>query len=535
MHLHRRAMLGGAAALAAATLGRPSLGQGTGGGAGGRGSVVRFIPSTPLPSLDPISATSYVIRNHGYLVYDTLFATDEHFNIRPQMVESWDTAPDRLRWTFHLRDGLLFHDETPVRAADCIASIKRWSARDAFGQTLAGFVEGYEAVDARTFAIRLKRPFPLLPDALGKISSNVPFIMPERIASTDPMRNIAEAIGSGPWRMLQSGWVPGQTASYERFAKYRPREEAPSWAAGGKVAKIDRIEWLALTEPAAAVGAITQGEVDWYEQPPVDLLPVLRRDRNIEVVNVPLGLSLIMRFNQTQAPFNNPKVRQALAMAANQADYMQSVVGSPDYYAESKSFFTRGTPMSTGAGGAEAMRADLARARAMLKEAGYGNERVVLLAPADQPIAYNQSLVSQDLLKQLGMNVDLVATDWASFIGRRANRGPVEAGGWSMFHTLWSGADTLNPAMHTLLRANGSAAWFGWPEDTTLEGLRDQWLAATDDAARKTLAGQIEQRAFQSLPYVPMGQVQQPMAYRKSLRGMVLAPAQFFWNMEKQG
>ena len=495
---------------------------------------LRFIPSTPLPSLDPIVATSYVIRNHGYLIYDTLFATDENFAIRPQMVQAWEGTPDGLKWTFHLRDGLAFHDNTPVRAADCIASIRRWSARDAFGQTFATFVDGYDVVDERTFAIRLRRPFPQITAALGKLSSNVPFIMPERVAATDPSRNITDATGSGPWRFQASQWVPGQNAVYERFAAYRPREEPPSWAAGGKVARIDRIEWLALTEPAAAVGAMLQGEVDWYEQPPVDLLPVLRRDRNIAIQNVPLGLILLMRFNHLQPPFDNPKVRQAVMMAMRQDDYMQAVVGSPDYYQEAKTFFTPGSPMSSGAGGAEAIRGDLARGRAMLREAGYANEKVILLAAADQPIAYNQCLVTQALLKNLGMNVELVSTDWASFIGRRANRNGPEAGGWSVFHTLWSGADVLNPALHPLIRANGPTAWFGWPSDPEIESLRDQWIASDDLNTQKTLAARIERRAFETVPYAPAGLVQQPMAYRRNLAGMVLSPVQFFWNMEKR-
>ncbi len=527
MELERRCLLAGGAGLAAAALHRPARAQ-------GHGSVLRFIPSTPLPSLDPIVATSYVIRNHGYLIYDTLFATDEQFRIRPQMVEAWDTAPDGLTWTFQLRAGLFFHDDQPVRAADCIASIRRWSARDAFGQTFASFVERYEVVDERSFAIRLKRPFPLLPDALGKLSSNVPFIMPERVAATDPSRPITEAVGSGPWRFQTAQWVPGQNAIYERFARYKPREEAPSWAAGGKVAKIDRIEWLALTEPSAAVGALLQGEVDWYEQPPVDLLPVLRRDRAIAIENVPLGLILLMRFNQMQPPFNNPGIRRAVMMAVNQVDYMQAVVGSPDYYRECKTFFTPGSPMSTGAGGEAALGNNLDRARAMLKEAGYAGERVVLLAPADQPIAYNQSLVTQELLKKLGMNAELVSIDWASFIGRRSNRSAPDQGGWSVFHTLWSGADVLNPALHPLLRANGAAAWFGWPEDAALEGLRDQWIATADGVRQKELAAAIERRAFEVVPYVPAGLVQQPMAFRRNLTGMVLSPVQFFWNIEKR-
>ena len=523
----RRSLLTGAAGLAAAaatsTIARAQ---------GKASSVLRFIPSTPLPSLDPVVATSYVIRNHGYLVYDTLFATDETFTVRPQMVSEWQTAPDGLTWTFHLRDGLRFHDGEAVGAQDCIASVERWSKRDAFGQTLATFVEGYQADDARTFSIRLKQPFPLLPEALGKLSSNVPFIMPERIAAADATKPIADPTGSGPWRFERSQWVPGQNAIYTRFADYRPREEAPSWAAGGKVAKIDRIEWLAATEPAAAVGAMLQGEVDWYEQPPIDLVPVLAK-AGMAIRNVPLGLILLMRFNHTQPPFNNPGVRRAVMMAMQQDDYMQAVVGSPDYYREAKTFFTPGTPMSSGAGGTEAMRADLSRAKAMLRDAGYKNETVVLLAPADQPIAYNQSLVTQQLLQQLGMTVDLVSTDWGSFIGRRANRGAVGAGGWSVFHTLWSGADVLNPALHPLIRANGSAAWFGWPEDAELEELRSRWIATADAAEQKALAARIEQRAFQVVPYAPAGLVQQPMAISPKLRNMVMAPVQFFWNLEK--
>ncbi len=285
MTTSRRTVLKGASALAAsAFMPNASFAQ-------ARSSVLRFIPSTPLPSLDPITLTSYVIRNHGYLIYDTLFATDAQFGIKPQMVESWETAPDGLSWSFSLRGGLAFHDGQPVTAKDCIASIARWSKRDAFGQTFATFVEAYEPIDQRSFRIRLKKPFPMLPAALGKLSSNVPFIMPERIALTDAMKPITEAIGSGPWRFADKQWVPGQSAVYERFADYKPREEEPSWAAGGKVAKVDRIEWLALTEPGAAVGALTKGEVDWYEQPPVDLLPVLNQSKDVVIKNVPLGCS----------------------------------------------------------------------------------------------------------------------------------------------------------------------------------------------------------------------------------------------------
>ena len=528
MSLTRRDLLGtGAAAVAVG----PTL---VGTARGQSASVLRFIPSTSLPSLDPIAATSYVIRNHGYLIYDTLFATDDTFQVRPQMVDSFDTSPDGLKWTLHLRDGLVFHDGQPVRAQDCIASIKRWSARDSFGQTFATFVVGYDVVDARTFAIRLKAPFPLLTQALGKLSSNVPFMMPERVAETDPLKNISDATGSGPWRFDAKQWVPGQGSVYERFAKYKPREEPASWAAGGKIAKIDRIEWLAITEVAAATGALTRGEADWYEQPPVDLLPLLRKNASIAIENVPLGQILLMRFNQSQPPFNNPAIRRAVMMAVNQTEYMEAVAGDPAYYQDCKTFFTPSSAMSTGAGN-EALGNNIERAKAMLKAAGYNNEKVVLLAPADQPIAYNQCQISQDLLKKLGMNVDFVSTDWGSFIARRSNRGAADQGGWSMFHTLWAGADVLNPALHPLLRGHGNAAWFGWPNDPQIEALRDQWIATGDAAKQKEIAASIERRAFEMVPYVPTGLVKQPMAFRRTLKGLILSPIQVFWGIEKTG
>lgn len=521
MALSRRSLL-------AAPLLLPALGA----AAQSRAQPLRFVPSTPLPALDPIVATSYVIRNHGYLVYDTLFGMDADYRVHPQMVGHHEVSSDGLAWTFQLRDGLVFHDDQPVRSADCIASLRRWSARDAFGQTLAAAIERYEAKDERTFVIHLKRPFPAMREALGKLSSNVPFIMPERVAATDPSRPISDATGSGPWRFIPSSWNPGQSAAYERFARYRPREEASSWAAGGKLAKIDRIEWMGITEAPAAAAALRQGGIDWWEQPPVDLLPVLRRDRNIELVKVPLGFQLLMRFNHQQAPFNNPAIRRAIAAAVKPEDYMRAVAGEPEWYAECRSFFTCGTPLSSDAG-AGLLTSDTARARRLLQEAGYRGEKVVLLAPADQPISYNQAQVTDQLLRGLGMEVEFISTDWASFVSRRNNRGPVDQGGWSVFHTLWSGADLTNPAISPLLRANGTAAWLGWPEDPEIERLRDAWLATGEAAEQQHIARALQERAFETLPYLPTGSVEQPMAYRRSLTGMMVSPVQFFWNMEK--
>jgi len=189
--------------------------------------VLKFIPQADLRILDPITTTAYITRNHGYMVYDTLFATDAKFQAQPQMVDKWDISKDRLTYTFTLRDGLKFHDGQPVRSADCIASLERWTKRDALGQKLAQSTESWIAVNDKTFKLKLKKPFPLTLDALGKLSANVPFIMPERVAKTDAFQNITETIGSGPFRFVKDEWVPGSKVVYAKNNDYVPRKEAP--------------------------------------------------------------------------------------------------------------------------------------------------------------------------------------------------------------------------------------------------------------------------------------------------------------------
>ncbi|MBI1243696.1 MAG: ABC transporter substrate-binding protein [Alphaproteobacteria bacterium] len=496
--------------------------------------VLRFIPHANLSSIDPITTTGYIVRNHGYLVYDTLFATDANFKIQPQMVDKWTTSPDKLRWEFTLRDGLKFHDGAPVRPADVIASVKRWSARDTFGQAMAATVDSYEAIGDKTFAIKLKKPFPLMLEALGKLSSNVPFIMPERIANTDPAQNITDATGSGPFRFVRSEWVPGQKAVYERFADYKPRSEPPSWAAGGKVVKIDRLEFRIIPDPAVASAALGAGEVDWYEQPPVDLLPTMARNKDIKIELIdPLGSMAMLRFNHLHPPFNNPAVRRAVMMAVNQNDYLQAIIGNKEYYKVCKSFFTCGTPMASDVG-IENAAGDLNKAKQMLKESGYKGEKVVIISPTDIPTNHLQSLVTEDLLKKLGMNVELVATDWGSVLARRASKNPPDQGGWSIFHTWWVGPDVVNPALHAPLRGNGAASWPGWPTDATMEALREKWLVAPTPAEQVSIAKEMQARAYEMVPYVTTGQFQQPTAFRTSISGIIVSPVPFFWNVEKR-
>jgi peptide/nickel transport system substrate-binding protein len=276
--LDRRAFLKGAGALAATgALSTPAISQRA------VARTLRLVPHADVANFDPIWTSAYIARNAGLLVWDTLYGIDANLRPQRQMIEAEEVSPDGLTWTFRLRPGLKFHDGTPVLAKDAAASIRRWAVREPMGQMIKAIENELVPVDDRAFRWSLKRPYPKLLTALAKIGTPCCFIMPERIATTDPFKQIPEYVGSGPMRFARNEWVPGAKAVFERFSDYLPRQEPASWMAGGKRVVTDRIEWITISDPSTAAAALQNGEVDWLEQPLPDLVPVLRKSSNIVV------------------------------------------------------------------------------------------------------------------------------------------------------------------------------------------------------------------------------------------------------------
>ncbi len=525
--MKRRTLLAtGAAALAAPHVARSQAAR-----------TLRFVPQIDVPLLDPVVTSAYISRNHGFVVFDTLFGQDGAFKAQPQMVDGFTTEPDGKTWRLTLRDGLKFHDGAPVLARDCVASVNRWGKRDAFGQALMAATDELSSADDKTLVFRLKRPFPLLPDALGKVAGVMCAIMPERLANTDPYQPITEMVGSGPFRYVAAERVPGALSAYTRFEGYVPRPGgAPSWTAGPKIAYLDRIEWGAIPDPATAMAALKQGQVDWWQEPSLDLYPVLRQDGGLTTDTLdPTGLPGMVRFNHLQPPFDNPAIRRALLGAVSQADFMQAVAGTDrSLWKDDVGFFAAASPLASTAGvSVLGGKRDMARVKADLAAAGYKGERAVVLVATDLPALQALGEVGADMLKQAGINVDVQSTDWGSVIQRRASKAPVDKGGWSVFFTSFFGVDQFTPATHLGLRGNGEAGWFGWCSSPKLEQLRDAWFQAPDMAAQKAIAVQIQEQAFQDVPYLPTGEYYQPTAYRKTVSG-VLKGLPLMWNVKKE-
>jgi peptide/nickel transport system substrate-binding protein len=495
-----------------------------------RGGTIRIIPIADLKVLDPIWTTAYVTRDHAYLVYDTLFASDASLQIKPQMVEKYSVSRDQMKWSFTLRDGLKFHDGQPVTAEDCVVSLSRWGQKDSLGKLLLAATGKLAASDKRTFTLDLKEPFGAVLDALGKPSSNVPFIMPARLAATDANEQIKEVIGSGPYKFVKSEWQPGNQVVYERFGDYVPRNEAPSGAAGGKRANVDRVVARYIPDAATASAALEAGEVDWWDNPPVDFSTRLEKNPNVTVfVKNPGGIQGWVRPNHLFPPFNNKKARQALLHMVDQEMYLQAVVGNAKYYRTCPSYYMCGLPTETAAGAPG--KPNLERARQLMKESGYDGKPIVLLDAADNPSLHGSALVTRELLSKIGVNVDLQAQDWASIIARRGKKDPPQAGGWNLMMATWISPDVMTPAVNAGLSGGCDKAWFGWYCSEQMESLRREWIRATDAAKRKQIADQVQTLAYDEVPYVSWGQYTQPTAYRKNVKGVLTFPASLYWNV----
>jgi len=527
--MRRRSFLAtSAAGIASAALPRVAIAQPA------NARVLRFVPQSNLTLLDPIITTAAVTANHAWMVWDTLFGVNAAQQAKPQMAEGYTVSDDGRTYLIRLRDGLKWHDGEPVRAQDCAASLARWAARDTFGQTVQKVVDAWGTADDRTIKVTLKQPFPLLIDAIAKPDAQIAFMTPERLAKTDPFKAFTEIIGSGPYRFLKDEFNAGSSAAWARFDGYVPRQEPAEWTAGGKLAHFERIEWKIIPDAATASAALQNGEVDWYEQVQADLVPLLKRNSDIVfAASNPQGYFGGLRFNHLHPPFNDIRLRRAVLAAVNQEDYMRAITGDgvAEWHA-CRSQYPCGTTYGSEVN-LPVQKGDLEAARRMIKDAGYGGQKAVIINPTDFATIGPLGDITYDMLKKIGINAELVATDWGSVVQRRATKEPVDKGGWSVFHTWFTGGFIINPVVTAPFRGQGAAGWFGWYDNPKIEAMTQEWLDAKDADARRTIAAAIQQENYQQVPTVTLGQFQIPTAYRGSLAGKLECTGPLFWNVRR--
>lgn len=496
--------------------------------------VLRIVPFADLQVIDPINTTAGNVQSHAMHVYDFLFGRDAEERPQPQMVDAWSMSEDGLTWRFSLRDGLAFHDGAPVTSEDVIASLKRWGARDPYGRQLMALTVEMRADGDRSFTWALRQPYALMLEALSKSTSNVPAIMPKRVAETDPFRNITDTTGSGPFIFVREEWVPGSRVVYRRNPAYKPRPEPASGSAGGKVAKVERIEWRIISDPQSAIFALINGEVDFLENPPTDLQPELKA-RGVPLFTTnKLGFQGMLRPNHLYPPFNDVRARRALLYLIDQEQYLRAMFGEPEFWRVCRAYFNCGAPFGSDVGAEPSFGKDKARARQLMQEAGYKGEPVILLHPSDIPFLSAATQVLAQDLRSIGVNVDMVTADFATIAQRRANRSPPGQGGWHLGMTWWNGAGSADPVGNVPMQASCERAWPGWPCDAAHQALIDAFSVSRTPEERKARADRVQESAYALVPYVPFGQWFQPVAHSPRLRGLLAVPGVMaFWNVEK--
>ncbi|MBX9454090.1 MAG: ABC transporter substrate-binding protein [Mesorhizobium sp.] len=498
------------------------------------GETITAVMHSGLRVLDPIITTAHITRNHGYMIYDVLVAQDKNFTPQPQMAE-FAVSDDGLTYTFTLRDGLKFHDGEPVTAADAVASLQRWGKRDSGGQLIFDVTASLEATDEKTVTWTLSEPFGPLLDIVSKQSAVPPFIMPARVAETSADEAITDYTGSGPFVFVEEEFEPGVSVTYAKFEDYVPREEPVDWMAGGKVVNVDTVKWVAMPDAQTAINALVSGEIDYLEQTPIDLLPILEASPDVVVeVRDPLGYQTMGRMNFKHPPFDDVKIRQAALMAMSQEPVLATLIGNPEYYQMCGAVFGCGTPLES-ATGTESLTGggDAAGAKALLEEAGYDGTPIVLMQPTDVVTLTAQPVVAAQQLREAGFNVDMQAMDWQTLVTRRASQSAPSEGGWNIFFTNWMVPEISSPLINPMVNGRGDAAWFGWPEDPELEELRAEFIAATSADAQKEIAERIQAHVIDVVNYVPLGQYLPVQSRRTKIVNMIPAPVPVFWEVDK--
>src|SRR5262245_49626238 len=442
-----------------------------------RQRTLRAVMQGDLRSFDPIWTSASITTYHGALIYDTLFGVNEDMKPQPQMVSKYGVSEDKLVWTFELRDGLKFSDGSSVTSDDCVASMRRWAVRDGAGQRLFARVRDTGIKDEKTFTVVLRDPYPLILDAFGKAGGPLLYIMRKKEAETDPMQQITEYIGSGPFIFNMRQTRQGASYVYDRNPAYVPRPEPPSAMSGGKVAKPDGGLWDNVADDQTAIAALENGEIDFFELPPIDLVDQLEADKNIrlEILNS-TGQTIWARVNFLHPPFNHAKARQALLYLVNQQDVLRAAIGNEKYYRTCGSYFGCGVPMQNDENMQWFKEApNRAKARQLFQESGYDGRPVIILQPTNFAVFNTAMQLLAQWLREIGVNAQLATSDWGSVVSRRAVRDPPEKGGWSVFPAAILSESASNLIGFIGHSAAGDSAWFGWPANELHEQLRDKW------------------------------------------------------------
>ncbi|MCL0101675.1 ABC transporter substrate-binding protein [Dehalococcoidia bacterium] len=491
-----------------------------------RGGIVRYVPPSEPLGLDPIATTQYMTGHHAQLVYDFLFQYGNDHLPQPQMVDEWSVSPDRLTWTFTLRNGLSFHDGKPVDSEDVVLSLRRWAKKNSYGLLLAQVTNEWRTLDAKTFQLCLNEPFGLLLDALSQ--PTIPaVIMPKREAQLEPNEVAPSNIGSGPFKF--AAWNPGASLSYVRNDEYQPRNEHADGYSGGKHVYIDGVEWRIMPEPPTKIPALEASQADFVDWGPPELYEKIHANPELEVFYDQHGSSNLTYLNKVVPPFSDVRARQALQIATNQKTYLDAAYPQNSTVA-CKAMFGCGTRWETFVGADEvgAFSGDLGKARELWDQV-YNGRPIRVITPTDRAEYRNLALVTVSLLETLGAKVEAVPIDTPTFASLYRNPEATANGEWHIGHV--GSIQSVDPVTHS----GTNPSFLGGPNiHPRLQELKVAFVKATNESELRAIIDEYQSVNYANPEFIYLGSSKRYKAHRSDLKGVIRAPTrtyQVFWNM----
>lgn len=465
-------------------------------------------PSQP-PTLDPVVVTTSATNTIAYNVFEGLVALDANYDVQPMLAESWSVNDDYSEFTFKLRPDVTFHDGQAMTADDVIASINYWIQVTSAGQQFFADAE-VTSPDADTVIISLPQTLYTGIYYLAQPLQQLVIMPAASIEKAVPSTGVPQEdlIGTGPFKI--ESMAVDQQIVLSRFDDYHARDEEPSGIAGKKEAKADKLVFHIVPDATTRVNGIMSGQYDYATDIPADNASQLESTSGVSLNTLNSGI-LALVFNKKQGPFADEKLRQAVQMAVNVEDVLNSSYNSTDYYELNGALAaTTQKDWYTDAGLEAYNQHDIDGAKQLVADSGYAGEEITFVTTRDYPYMYNSAVVVTDVLKQIGLNVDLQVTDWASEL-KMIN----DPAGFDLFVS-----DFLKrpiPSAYTYL----TPTYAGWSDDQELADAISRINAATSPEQGLEAMGNLQEVHYRYVPAVKFGDIRAITAQRDTVGGFV--------------
>lgn len=483
-----------------------------------QGGTLVFAQEAPPPTLDPYFSTSISTRNVAMNIFETLITRDEHNGLIKELAEDYEVSPDGLTYSFTIRKGVKFHNGKELTSADVKASYERYQ-RMALPKVTLAPVASFEAPDPYKFVIKLKHPVPVFLEEISAFVSPIAILPAEQAGREGGKIDI---VGTGPFQFVE--WVADSHLKLKRFDAYKPdqRSKGTDGFAGRKVALVDNVEVRLVKEPGTRVAGLESGQLHIVEDLPIESAKRLAGRKDIVLYDLKNWWLHGAWVNHARAPTDNLKIRRAIQVALDMEAIMDiandgayaiqpglQYPGNPYYVTDGKEYYNVNDPK---------------KAKALLKEAGYKGEELVIITNSSYQSMYKAAQVVAEMLKAVGFNVRIDVFDWATATARRRNKDA-----WNLWFTGQGTGPSVGP--FTALKDVVTPQLNQFTPDPVVDKLFEEMISGKTMEARKASFGKFQARVYENVLFLKFGDLERKQASRSNVKGYVPYRIPRFWNV----